>query len=199
MKKLTFRYSAMNAGKTRNFIGTYYNYRELGLIPIIVTPDIIKDNLVVSRDGQSIPSIPFSKIDEHLKSDVILVDEGHMLSKNEVLKLSEITIKYDIPIIVYGLRTDYKGDVFEGSMYLLGIADSLEELPTLCSCGKKARMNLRLIDGKVDKSNDSRLRLREEEDISYISMCRECYYKIMNDIKDIKDIKYYDNTSKIKK
>ena len=76
---------------------------------------------------------------------------------------------------------------------------ALEELPTLCSCGKKARMNLRLIDGKVDKSNDSRLRLREEEDISYISMCRECYYKIMNDIKDIKDIKYYDNTSKIKK
>ena len=60
-------------------------------------------------------------------------------------------------------------------------------------------MNLLLIDGKVDKSNDSRLRLREEEDISYISMCRECYYKIMNDIKDIKDIKYYDNTSKIKK
>ena len=62
MKKLTFRYSAMNAGKTRNLIGTYYNYRELGLIPIIVTPDIIKDNLVVSRDGQSIPSIPFSKM-----------------------------------------------------------------------------------------------------------------------------------------
>lgn len=197
MKKLTFRYSSMNAGKSRNLISTYYNYKELHLNPIIVVPNIIKNKKVVSRTGEELDAISFYELlyEADINNiDCILIDEAHMLSKNEVIDLNDITIEFDIPVICYGLRTDFKGDTFEGSNYLLGIADSLEELPTLCGCGRKARMNLRLINGEVDKSQDSTLKLREEENVSYISMCRECYRDAICGYKDIKDMNIYDNT-----
>lgn len=201
MKKLTFRYSSMNAGKSRNLIGTYYNYKELGLNSLVVLPDIIASKKVISRDGQELNAISFIELllgFNFDNIDCILVDEVHMLSKKEIDVLNEITIGFDIPVICYGLRTDFRGITFEGSNYLLGIADSLEELPTLCGCGRKARMNLRLISGEVDKSTDSTLKLREEEDVSYISMCRECYYNAMNGHKSIKDMNIFDNTKSIK-
>lgn len=199
MKKLTFRYSSMNAGKSRNLIGTYYNYLELGLNPLVVLPNIIKSEKVISRTGEEVlgttignlMSIDF--LNYPTNADVVLVDEVHMLTKEEIKFLADITIIHNIPVICYGLRTDFKGDTFEGSNYLLGIADSLEELPTLCGCGRKARMNLRLINGEVDKSQDSTLKLREEENVSYISMCRECYRDAICGYKDIKDMNIYDN------
>lgn len=201
MQKITFRYSSMNAGKSRDLIKTWYNYDELGLTPLVVVPDIIKDRKIVSRDGQEIDAISFdellTKVDVY-NIDCILIDEAHMLSKTEIQELNRITIEFNVPAICYGLRTDFKGDTFEGSNYLLGIADSLEELPTLCGCGRKARMNLRLVNGQVDKSENSKLVLREEN-VSYISMCRECYYLAVNGYKDIKNMNIFDNTKSLKR
>lgn len=200
MSKLVFRYSSMNAGKSMNLISTWYNYNELGLNPLAILPDIIKENEIKSRTGLNLKAIKISELRRHLITDDIdclVCDESHMFSKGEILLLSDISIS-GIPVICYGLRTDFRGELFEGSKYLLGIADELEELPTLCGCGKKARMNLRLVDGEIDKSNDSTLKLREESDVSYISMCRKHFYGCINGEIDIKDLNIFDNTSKIK-
>jgi thymidine kinase len=108
--------------------------------------------------------------DNNKKADCVIVDEAQFLTKEQVKQLTDIVDKYNIPVICYGLRTNFKGELFEGSKTLLSLADSIEEIKTICWCGKKAIMNARLKDGKIVKSGDE-IQIGGNE--SYISLCRK--------------------------
>lgn len=203
MKKLIFRYSAMNAGKSANLIMTYHNYKELGLNPVAVVPESSKSRSISSRIGIEVEAIAFNELEEYLKKnkvDCILVDEVQFLNKEEIHFLNLVTLYSNITVICYGLRTTSSGELFEGAKCLLAIADEIEELPTLCFCGRKAKMNLRAIDGIIDKSSVV-IKLREEQRISYISVCRKCFDKYFNNNEET-DISHlvdkFDNTKKCK-
>lgn len=204
MKKIIFRYSAMNAGKSANLIMTYHNYIELGLNTIAVIPNSSKNKRIYSRIGIGIKAIKFKELKEYLNDndlDCVLVDEVQFLSKEDIEFLNQISIHKNVTVICYGLRTTSTGDLFEGSKYLLAIADELEELPTLCFCGKKARMSIRAVDGIIDRTSEV-VKLREEQKVSYISVCRRCFDKYFNDKSknDISNlIEKFDNTKNIKK
>lgn len=195
MKKLCFRYGAMNAAKTMNLLTVNYNCKELGLKTVIVVPNCIPDKKVKSRVGIEADAIYISELEEFLnnnKVDYVLVDEVQFLNKQEIELLSRVSIE-GITVITYGLRTASNGELFEGAKWLLAWADEIEEIPTSCKCGRKARMNLRLVDGKVDTSNEV-VKLRSEQQVAYVSVCRECYFKYYNEIEDAAELIKYDNT-----
>ena len=195
MKKILFRYGSMNAAKSLNLLSTNHNYKELGLSTVVVVPDSITSKSVKSRAGLEADAIHFSELKDHIKSnkvDCILIDESQFLSKEDVEYLNHISL-LGITVICYGLRTTFKGELFEGARWLFALADEIEEIPTLCSCGRKARMNIRLVDGEVDKSEEV-VKLREEQEVVYVSLCRDCYYKYYNGIEDANKILKFDNT-----
>ena len=204
MKKLIFRYSAMNAGKSANLIMTYHNYKELGLKPLAVVPDGSKNKSIYSRIGVRVKAIRFHELKDYLNEnevDCILVDEVQFLSKEEINFLNLVSIYNDTTVICYGLRTTSTGELFEGAKHLLAIADEMEELPTLCFCGRKAKMNIRAIDGIIDKSSVI-IKMREEQRISYISVCRKCFDRYCNNdlVVDISHlVDKFDNTKNCKK
>lgn len=157
MPKLYFYYSAMNAGKSTTLLQSAYNYEERGMRVLLFTPSI--DNragtgMISSRIGLSRQGTSFSRDDdlyvqvrrENASSKVhcVLVDEAQFCSGTQILQLTLIVDRLGIPVLCYGLRTDFRGEVFEGSMYLLGWADELCEIKTICTSGKKAIMNARL-------------------------------------------------------
>lgn len=202
MKKIIFRYSAMNAGKSANLIMNYHNYRELGLNPIALLPNLIKENKITSRLGIEITAIKITDLIEIIANteiDCIFIDEAQFLTTKEIETLNKINIEKEITIIAYGLRTNSNGELFHGSKRLMEISDVLEELPTLCHCGNKARMNIRTIDGIVDDS-DEEVKLRGTENVSYISVCRKCFYEYKTgDNKDLSSIiDEVDNTKTFK-
>jgi thymidine kinase len=187
MANLYFRYSAMNAGKSTILLQTAHNYEERDHKAIIIKPSIDTKggDTVVSRIGisrkvdeliDSNDSI-ISKLEKYLdKIDAILVDEAQFLTRSQVNELFLITKLYDIPVIAYGLRTNFMANSsgFAGSMRLLELADKLEEMPTICRCGKKARFNGRKINGEFVYSGDSVV-IDGTLDIEYESLCGECY------------------------
>lgn len=159
MAKLYFYYSAMNAGKSTILLQSSHNYRERGMDTLLFTPSI--DNrygagCITSRIGLSADATPFdhefdfyAHVVEQLKQKplnlkCILVDEAQFLSKQQVRQLTDIPDKLHIPILTYGIRTDFRGEPFEGSQYLLAWADELMEIKTICHCGSKASMNMRI-------------------------------------------------------
>lgn len=191
MKKLIFKYGAMNGGKSMHLIMTYYNYKELGLNPVAVVPNFLgkKTRYIHSRNGCSVVAINFSELGEHLKNnkvDVVLVDESQFLNEEQVRSLANLTLN-GVAVICYGLRTTSSECVFQGAKYLLALADELEEIPTLCRCGRKARRNIRYIDGKLDLSYEE-IKLRGEENITYESVCKKCYHEIVGINKKLKGI-----------
>lgn len=188
MSKLYFRYGAMNCGKTTILIQTAYNYEERGQKVIIIKPkaDTKGNENVVNRIGLS------RKVDELIGKDdkiidkveghlddlsCILVDEVQFFSKDQIKELFLLTKTYNIPVIAYGLRTDFKGETFEASSVLLGLADSLEEMPTICRCGRKARFNGRKVNGIFVNTGDIVIIDNESENIEYESLCGECFSK----------------------
>lgn len=157
MAKLYFYYSAMNAGKSTVLLQSSFNYKERGMRTIIftsVSDSRSKKNSVCSRIGLSeeahIYSPDTSIIDivreEHSKNkiDCVLIDECQFLTKQQVKEACIIVDKLNIPVLCYGLRTDFQGELFQGSKYLLAWADKLNEVKTICHCGKKATMTLRI-------------------------------------------------------
>jgi len=190
MSKLYFRYGAMNSGKSTHLMQVAYNYEERGLKVIIVKPKIDNKggNMLVSRLGVnrqvdllvSEEDNIFEIIDNYLKKkiriDCILVDEVQFMKNNQIDQLFEIAVKINIPIICYGLRTDFKRDGFEGSTRLLLLAHSIEEMKTICACGKKAIFNGRKINGKFVFEGEQ-IAIDEQNDIKYESLCGDCYYK----------------------
>ena len=192
MAKLYFRYGAMNSGKTTLLLQTCYNYAENNMIAIIVKPSIdTKGNTkIVSRIGVEKEVDLLLKKDDNLfeivkrkyrKVNCILVDEAQFLTREQVNQCMKIVIELDIPVICYGLRTDFLTNGFEGSTRLLEIAHTIEEMKTICKCGRKAIYNARYENGKFI-TKGSQVAIDGEKNIKYLSMCAKCYEKEKNKI-----------------
>lgn len=156
MAKLYFYYASMNAGKSTNLLQADFNYRERGMRTVLLTAaidDRFAAGTITSRIGLAADAIAFER-DTDLVAVVVregeappacvLVDEAQFLTAAQVDQLAELADDHGIPVLAYGLRTDFLGALFEGSARLLAIADSLVEIKSVCACGRKATMNLRM-------------------------------------------------------
>lgn len=184
MAKLYFNYSSMNAGKSTALLQADYNYRERGMTTILFTSS--KDerygkNEIVSRIGISAPAAyffedtnlyeTFVKQSKTKPIDCVLIDEAQFLSKEQVHQLGRIVDELDTPVLTFGIRTDFRGELFEGSKYLLAWSDNIKEIKTVCHCGSKATMVIR-IDSKGDIIlQGSQIEVGGNE--SYIPLCRK--------------------------
>lgn len=187
MAKLYFYYSAMNAGKSTNLLQSAHNYEERGMKTLLYTPII--DNryavgLIRSRIGIERKCTIFDSsynFHTHIKELVakdnkikcILIDEAQFLTKKQVLELSDVVDSLGIPVLTYGIRTDFQGELFTGSEALLAIADELVEVKTICRCGRKAAMNMRINPDGSAVINGNKIAIGGNE--LYISMCRRCF------------------------
>ncbi len=175
MSKLYFRYGAMGSSKTANALMVWFNYKERGQTALLVKPQLDNrdgERIIASRAGLSEPCVFMEELaDTDLTGvDCIIVDEAQFLSKSQVQQLVDIVDQKNIPVICYGLRADFQGNLFEGSHWLLAWADTIEEIKTVCWCGRKATYNARLHDGKVVKTG-AQIQLGGNE--SYIALCRK--------------------------
>ena len=174
MAKLYFRYGAMGSSKTANAIMVQYNYQERGQNALMLKPRMESRDgagVVGSRSGLRAPCRYVEELDSIDLSacDCIIVDECQFLKKEQVQKLAEIVDNLNIPVICYGLRADFQGNLFEGSTWLLAWADTIEEIKTVCWCGKKATFNTRVLNGKVVKEGEQ-IMLGGDE--AYVALCR---------------------------
>ena len=184
MAKLYFNYSSMNAGKSTMLLQANHNYIERGMNPRIYTSDL--DNRfgkgeIVSRIGLKAKSNIFtSKTDiyrdilnfcKNSIVDCVLIDEAQFLTQNQVSQLGKVVDELDIPVLTFGIRTDFQGNLFEGSKYLLAWADNLKEIKTVCHCGRKATMVLRLNTQGEVVSDGTQIEIGGEE--KYVSVCRK--------------------------
>lgn len=185
MAKLHFRYGAMNAGKTTIMLQTAYNYEERNQKVLLLKPTIdtkgnekVISRIGLSRDVDYLISQNDNILDKIVDclniTNCILVDEAQFLTKSQVEELYYITKLYNIPVIAFGLRTDFKSNGFEGSIRLLELADALEEMPTICRCGKKARFNARKVNGEFTSDGDSVV-IDGTQNVEYESLCGSCY------------------------
>ena len=175
MAKLYFRYGAMGSSKTANAIMVQYNYQERGQNALMLKPRLDNrdgERVVGSRSGLSAPCRFVEELEGiDLKAyDCLIVDEAQFLTKAQVKQLVDIVDDMDIPVICYGLRADFMGNLFEGSHWLMAWADSIEEIKTVCWCGRKAIMNARVADGKVVKAGEQIVLGGNE---SYVALCRK--------------------------
>ena len=187
MAKLYFFYGAMNSGKTTRILQCNYNYEEKGMRAIIMKPatDTKGDDKIVSRIGSSKKVDYLIKrtddifdiiVEDYNRVDLILVDEAQFLTTRQVNQLMDIVIDLDIPVMCYGLRTDFLTNGFPGSTRLLEIADSVTEMKTICGCGDKASFNARFVD-EIQIFEGEQVAIDGEKNVTYDSMCPKCYYK----------------------
>jgi thymidine kinase len=191
MSKLYFRYGAMNCGKSTNLLQVAHNYEERGMKVIIVKPmtDTKGGDKVVSRLGvtrqvdllieesENVYNEVQNYIADKGKIDCILVDEVQFFKKQHIDQLFEIAVLMDIPVICYGLRTDFQGNGFEGSSRLLLLAHSIEELKNICECGSKAMMNGRMINGRY-VFEGKQVAIDKEDNIEYHALCPKCFLSL---------------------
>ncbi|WP_392486203.1 thymidine kinase [Haloimpatiens sp. FM7315] len=188
MSKLYFRYGAMNCGKSTNLLQVAYNYEERGMKVLIIKPKIDtkgadrivsrlgiskKVDMLISED-EDIYALVENEVKINGKLDCILVDEVQFMKKHHIDELFKIAVKKDIPTICYGLRTDFLMNGFEGSERLLLIAHTVEELKTICACGKKALVNGRKINNKF-VFQGSQIAIDKEQEVEYEALCPKCY------------------------
>ena len=174
MAKLYFRYGAMGSSKTANAIMVQYNYHERGQNALMVKPRLDNrdgERIVGSRSGLSAPCIYMEELENVDLSayNCIIVDEAQFLKKEQVAQLVQIVDEMNIPVICYGLRADFRGELFEGSTWLMAWADTIEEIKTVCWCGRKATCNARVVDGKVAREGEQIVLGGNE---SYVALCR---------------------------
>ena len=174
MAKLYFRYGAMGSSKTANAVMVQYNYQERGQRALMLKPRLDNrdgERFVGSRAGLRAPCSYVEEMDALPLKDYhcIIVDEAQFLSKAQVQKLVDVVDQLHIPVICYGLRTDFRGELFEGSQWLLAWADTIEEIKTVCWCGRKATNNARVLGGRVVKDGQQILLGGNE---SYVALCR---------------------------
>ncbi len=197
MAKLYFYYSAMNAGKTTLLLQSAHNYRERGMNPLLFTPaldDRYEVGVIRSRIGLEAGAIAFRKEDDLFESvkqvlearnvHCVLVDEAQFLSRDQVFQLTEVVDRLGIPVLCFGLRTDFQGELFEGSRYLLAWADQLEELKTICHSGSKATMVVRVDDDGYALREGSQVEIGGNE--RYVSVSRKEFKNVFYSGKQIK-------------
>ncbi|WP_019305164.1 thymidine kinase [Xanthomonas oryzae] len=191
MAKLYFYYSAMNAGKTTTLLQSAHNYRERGMRTLILTPKLdhrAGSGVVASRIGLRADGCIFERdteLQQLVERDIhndgalhcLLVDEAQFLSRAQVWQLSEVVDRLRVPVLCYGLRTDFRGELFEGSQFLLAWADELEEIKTICHSGSKATMTVR-VDAQGHAVQDGpQVEIGGNE--RYVSVSRAEFKKIM--------------------
>jgi thymidine kinase len=184
MAKLYFYYSSMNAGKSTALLQSSYNYRERGMSTLVLAPLLddrygagkVKSRIGIETDATTFTTATdlFELIDRSNQESAlhcVLIDEAQFLTRDQVFQLGEVTDKLGIPVLAYGLRTDFQGEPFEGSKYLLAWSDNLKELKAICHCGTKATMVLRLdADGNA-VTEGSQVEIGGND--RYVSMCRK--------------------------
>jgi len=189
MAKLYFYYSAMNAGKTTLLLQSAHNYRERGMNPLLFTPavdDRHRAGLIRSRIGVEAEAMVFgaeSNLFEQVRQELekhdihcVLVDEAQFLSRDQVYQLTEVVDRLEIPVLCFGLRTDFQGELFEGSRYLLAWGDQLEEIKTICHTGRKATMVVRLDERGYALKEGSQIEIGGNE--RYVSVSRKAFKEV---------------------
>lgn len=191
MAKLYFYYSSMNAGKSTTLLQSSFNYQERGMMTMLWTAAIdtrYGSGVIASRIGLEArahlfdPRVHlFAAVEaQHASTPLscVLVDEAQFLTRDQVWQVAAVCDRLDVPVLCYGLRTDFQGELFEGSAHLLGLADTLTEIKTVCDCGRKATMNLR-----VDASGEA-IRQGAQTEIGgndrYVALCRRHFVEQMN-------------------
>lgn len=185
MAKLYFRYSAMNAGKSTALLQVAYNYEEHGRRVCIYTAAVdhrFGSGYVTSRLGPKRAAEMFDEetdfFAELSRTDdiaCVLIDEAQFLGVQQVKHLHRVAHILGIPVICYGIRSDFQGEPFPGAAYLLTLADSIEELKNICHCGKKATMNVR-VDERGRRITEG-AQIAIEGDVRYVQMCGRCFYQ----------------------
>jgi len=184
MAKLYFYYSSMNAGKSTALLQSSYNYKERGMNTLVLAPDFddrYGAGKVTSRIGIETEATTFRSRDDLFALveartqreplHCVLIDEAQFLTKDQVFQLGEVTDRLKIPVLAYGLRTDFRGEPFEGSKYLLAWSDNLKELKAICHCGTKATMVVRFDESGAAIREGSQIEIGGND--RYVSMCRK--------------------------
>jgi thymidine kinase len=184
MAKLYFYYSSMNAGKSTALLQSSYNYRERGMNTLVLAPQLddrfgkgkVKSRIGIETDAKTfVPDDDLLALVEarnkHSQLHCVLIDEAQFLTKEQVFQLGEVTDKMNIPVLAYGLRTDFQGEPFEGSKYLLAWSDNLKELKAICDCGSKATMVVRFDESGNAITEGSQIEIGGND--RYVSMCRK--------------------------
>ena len=185
MAKLYFYYSAMNAGKSTTLLQSAYNYEERGMETLLFTPIIdnrVETGKIASRIGLHAGAIPFKHdfdflkfiketLETRPKIKCILVDESQFLTKQQVSQLATVADTLRIPVLCYGLRSDFRGELFEGSQYLLAWAQELNEIKTICHCGSKATMNMRIDNHGKKVTEGEQVEIGGNE--RYVAVCHK--------------------------
>ncbi len=188
MAKLHFYYSAMNAGKSTVLLQSSHNYNERGMDTLLFVPSIddrygvgkITTRLGLQADAiaieyyENIFTHTRQALDRNPNIKCVLVDEAHFLCKSQVVQLAQITDDLSIPVLAYGLRTDFRAEPFEGSLYLLALADVLIEIKTICHCGRKATMNMRIDEFGQAVREGQQIEIGGNE--RYIATCRKHFH-----------------------
>jgi len=182
MAKLYFRYGAMNSGKSTAVLQVAHNYEERGMKVMIMKPgvDTKGEDHITSRIGNSrkVDALlhpndnVVSKLDDSV--DCIITDEAQFFTPKQIEEFFEIAVENNVPVICYGIRTDFQRNLFPGSKRLFELAHSLEELKTICRCGKKAIFNGRKVNGKF-VFEGTQVAIDGEEKVTYESLCGKCY------------------------
>ncbi|MEC7918010.1 MAG: thymidine kinase [Pseudomonadota bacterium] len=183
MAKLYFNYSSMNAGKSTALLQANHNYLERGMKTMMFTfseDNRFEKGMIVSRIGIKSNAHPFNnstdihtEVSNQLKQekvDCLLVDEAQFLTKKQVHDLGRVVDELNIPVLTFGIRTDFQGELFEGSKYLLAWADNLKEIKTVCWCGRKATMVVRINDKNEIISEGEQIEIGGNE--RYVPLCR---------------------------
>ncbi len=191
MAKLRYYYSTMNSGKSSHLLQANHNYRERGMDTMLFNAEINDrdgKNCVTSRIGISAPANTFAvetdlyyEVSKYLLDnslDCILVDEAQFLTGSQVMQLAMVVDKLDIPVLAYGLRTDFLGNLFEGSQSLLAISDEIIEIKGVCFCGRKATMVCRVDSEGYAYSSGSQIAIGGED--MYVAVCRNHHTQALN-------------------
>ena len=185
MAQLYYRYSTMNAGKSIELIKVAYNYEERGKNVLTLVPSVddrygigvvtsrigVQREAIVVNDDTNILEL-YLRENEKRKIDCILIDECQFLKKHHVQELVEIVDSCEVPVLAYGLKNDFRNELFEGSYYMLVYADKIEEIKTICWCGRKATMVARVVDGNIIKQGEQVVIGGND---LYVSLCRKHY------------------------
>ena len=195
MAKLYFYYSSMNAGKSTNLLQSSYNYKERGMRTLVLAPrldDRYGVGKVTSRIGIESEATTFTgdinlfelvrDADAEADLHCVLIDEAQFLTREQVLQLSDVTDTLNIPVLAYGLRTDFRGEPFEGSKYLLAWSDNLKEIKAICHCGTKATMVLRMDENGKAVTDGAQVEIGGND--RYVSMCRRHFKEAFYAAKD---------------
>ena len=188
MAKLYFHYSSMNAGKSTALLQANHNYGERGMSTVLFTAKLDDRDgvgLIRSRIGIDHGALVFADGDDLLEIvreeigrrsvDCVLIDEAQFLSKAQVHQLTKVVDEENVPVLTYGIRTDFLGETFEGSKYLMAWADEIKEIKAICHCGKKATMNARIDSSGRMETEGNQIEIGGNE--RYVSLCRRCFSK----------------------